>query len=150
MTEPSSDEDNAPPRPRWLGWLIAVVMAAIALGVVNIGWRIMQTSPAEQAAAAQLQRHPELAEGKRLVETSDCMRCHGWERHYVGPSFIDIAQRYRDRPDAAEYLARKIREGGAGEWGSNAVMPRHPHIDAAQSLQMAHWLLAARQPSQNQ
>src|SRR2546427_3589461 len=53
-------------------------------------------------------------------------------------SFQQIAERYRAREDAADYLARKIREGGAGEWG-RAIMPRHPHLDTAQSLQMAAW-----------
>ena len=143
MTDPVDDEENYPPRPRWMGWAIAVVMAAAALGVANIGWRIMKVSPAEQAAEAQAAQHPELAGGKKLVEASDCMRCHGWERHYVGPSFVAIAGRYRDRPDAAEHLARRIREGSVGEWG-NIIMPRHPQINEEQSLQMARWLLATR------
>lgn len=143
MTDPIDDEENYPPRPRWMGWAIAVVMAASALGVANIGWRILKVSPAERAADPQVARHPELAEGKKLVEGSDCMRCHGWERRYVGPSFVAIAERYRGRADAAEYLAGKIRGGGAGEWG-NAIMPRHPQINEDQSLQMARWLLATR------
>src|SRR5256885_12295191 len=63
-----------------------------------------------------------------LVEGNDCLRCHGLVRHYVGPSFQQIAERYRAREDAADYLARKIREGGAGEWG-RAIMPRHPRSE---------------------
>ncbi|MDR3005997.1 MAG: c-type cytochrome [Acidovorax sp.] len=137
------DEDNYPARPRWMGWAIAVFMLAAALGVANIGWRIMKVSPAEQAADALLQQHPELAAGKKLVESSDCMRCHGWERNYVGPAFVSIAERYRSQGDAEAYIARKIREGSVGVWG-NVIMPRHPQIDEAQSLQMAQWLLAVR------
>ena len=79
------------------------------------------------------------------MEGNDCLRCHGLVRHYVGPSFQQIAGRYRGREDAADDLARKIREGGAGEWG-RAIMPRHPHIDTAQSLQMAAWLLSLPSP----
>ena len=107
---PGADDegDDAPQRPRWLGWALVVFMLLVALGVFNIG-------------------------------------CHGLVRHYVGPSFQQIAGRYRGREDAADYLARKIREGGAGEWG-RAIMPRHPHIDTAQSLQMAAWLLSLPSP----
>lgn len=147
---PGADDegDDAPQRPRWLGWALVVFMLLVALGVFNIGWRIMRgpavgatTAPAAAAVTADAQ----LAAGKALVEGNDCLRCHGLVRHYVGPSFQQIAGRYRGREDAADYLARKIREGGAGEWG-HAIMPRHPHIDTAQSLQMAAWLLSLPSP----
>lgn len=147
---PGADDegDDAPQRPRWLGWALVVFMLLVALGVFNIGWRIMRgpavgatTAPAAAAVTADAQ----LAAGKALVEGNDCLRCHGLVRHYLGPSFQQIAGRYRGREDAADYLARKIREGGAGEWG-RAIMPRHPHIDTAQSLQMAAWLLSLPSP----
>ena len=115
-------------------------MLAAALGVANIGWRIMRVSMAEQAADALVQSHPELAAGKKLVEQSDCMRCHGWDRKFVGPAFVSIAEKYRDRADAETYLADKIRGGSVGVWG-NVIMPRHPQISEEQSLLMARWLL---------
>ena len=64
------------------------------------------------------------------------------DRRYVGPAFRQIAARYQDRPDAATYLARKIREGSVGAWGK-VIMPRQSQVDEAQSLQIARWLLAA-------
>ena len=64
MTDPIDDEENYPPRPRWIGWLIGLVMLAAALGVANIGWRIMRVSSAEQATDVLVQNHPELAAGK--------------------------------------------------------------------------------------
>ncbi len=147
---PGADDegDDAPQRPRWLGWALVVFMLLVALGVFNIGWRIMRgpaVGATTAAAAAAVTADAQLAAGKALVEGNDCLRCHGLVRHYVGPSFQQIAGRYRGREDAAEYLARKIREGGAGEWG-RAIMPRHPHIDTAQSLQMAAWLLSLPSP----
>lgn len=129
-------DDAAPPRPRWIGGALVLFMALVVLGLLHVGWRILQPG-----ATAAPQARAELAEGRVLVEGSDCMRCHGMERRYVGPSFRQIAGRYRERADAAAYLARKIRDGGAGEWG-RALMPRHPQITEAQSLQMARWLLA--------
>ncbi|WP_448678012.1 c-type cytochrome [Delftia acidovorans] len=157
---PGADDegDDAPHRPRWLGWALVVFMLLVALGVFNIGWRIMRgpavapvaglPAAAVTAAAdpnAGTDAGPRLLAGKALVEGNDCLRCHGLVRHYVGPSFQQIAERYRAREDAADYLARKIREGGAGEWG-RAIMPRHPHLDTAQSLQMAAWLLSLPSP----
>lgn len=146
MTDFKDDEDNYPARPRWVGWAIVIFMAAAALGVANIGWRIMQVSPAEKAAEALVQQRPELAAGKKLVETSDCMRCHGWDRKYVGPAFVSVAERYRNQADAEQYLAGKIRGGSVGVWG-NVIMPRQMQVNDEQALQIARWLLAA-QPAQ--
>lgn len=159
---PDADDegDDAPHRPRWLGWALVVFMLLVALGVFNIGWRIMRgpavapvaglpaaavAAAADPNAGAGTDAGPRLLAGKAQVEGNDCLRCHGMVRHYVGPSFQQIAERYRAREDAADYLARKIREGGAGEWG-RAIMPRHPHLDTAQSLQMAAWLLSLPSP----
>ena len=63
------------------------------------------------------------------------------ERHYVGPSFQQIAARYRDRADAVDYLAGKIRNGSVGAWG-RTVMPRHPQVTEAQAREMAQWLVS--------
>ena len=73
--------------------------------------------------------------GRALVEASDCLRCHGLERHAVGPGFRQIAARYAGRSDAGEYLAGRIREGSVGVWG-RTLMPRHPQITEAQALQI--------------
>ena len=124
-------DDAAPRRPRWLGGVIVFGMALVVLGMFNVGWRIARPAPAAGAALG----------GKALVQGGDCMRCHGFERQYVGPAFRQIADRYRGRADAADYLARKIREGGGSEWG-RALMPRHPHVTQEQALQMAGWILS--------
>jgi cytochrome c len=146
MTQPQPprgpyDDDAPPQRPRWLGVAIVVFMALIALGVFNLGWLMMRPKPEAPGSDATQQARPEMAAAKALVEGSDCMRCHGVERRFVGPSFAQISQRYAERADAPDYLARKIREGSVGEWG-RTIMPRHPQINEAQALQMAQWVLA--------
>ena len=145
MTDPIDDEENYPLRPRWIGWLIGLVMVASALGVANIGWRIMRVSTAEQAADALVAAKPDLAQARKLTEGADCMRCHGLERKFVGPGFNEIAQKYAAQADAQSYLAGKIRSGSVGVWGS-VIMPRHPQVSEEDALQMARWVMSA-QPS---
>ena len=134
------DDESAPNRPKWIGWAIVIFMLMIAFGVANVGWLIMRPRPAAEAMQAVIDARPELAVGKSLVESSDCMRCHGIERNFVGPSFAAIADRYKSQPDAVELLAGKIRNGSVGVWG-NVIMPRHPQISEEQSRQMADWLM---------
>ena len=146
------DDDTPPPRPRWLGWALIAFGLLVALGMLNLGVRMVlsakpaqadapqqPTSTAPVAGVAEVPQTSSLA-GQALVQASDCLRCHGMDRRYVGPSFRQIADRYREQPDAANYLARKIREGSVGVWG-RTVMPRHPQVNEAQSSDMARWLL---------
>ena len=147
------DDDPPPPRPRWLGWALIAFGLLVALGMLNLGVRMVlsakpaqadapqqPTSTAPVAGVAEVPQTSSLA-GQALVQASDCLRCHGMDRRYVGPSFRQIADRYREQPDAANYLARKIREGSVGVWG-RTVMPRHPQVNEAQSSDMARWLLS--------
>ena len=147
------DDDIPPPRPRWLGWALIAFGLLVAMGMLNLGVRmVLSAKPPQTEApqppsaatpvtgAAEAPQTSSLA-GQALVQASDCLRCHGMDRRYVGPSFRQIADRYREQPDAANYLARKIREGSVGVWG-RTVMPRHPQVNEAQSLDMARWLLS--------
>ena len=147
------DDDTPPPRPRWLGWALIAFGLLITLGMLNLGVRMVLTAkpaladapqqPTSTAPVAGVAEVPQISSlaGQALVQASDCLRCHGMDRRYVGPSFRQIADRYREQPDAANYLARKIREGSVGVWG-RTVMPRHPQVNEAQSSDMARWLLS--------
>ena len=155
------DDDIPPPRPRWLGWALIAFGLLVAMGMLNLGVRMVlsakpaqaeapqppasanpagPTAPAAGASGAAVAPKTTSLAGQALVEASDCLRCHGMDRRYVGQSFRQIAARYQDRPDAAAYLARKIREGSVGEWG-RTVMPRHPKVTEVQAQAMALWVL---------
>ena len=146
------DDDIPPPRPRWLGWALIAFGLLVAMGMLNLGVRmVLSAKPPQTEApqppsaatpvtgAAEAPQTSSLA-GQALVQASDCLRCHGMDRRYVGPSFRQIADRYRAQPDAANYLARKIREGSVGKWG-RTVMPRHPQVTEVQAQAMALWVL---------
>ncbi len=76
-----------------------------ALGQARAGRRTAAaTSTAPVAGVAEVPQTSSLA-GQALVQASDCLRCHGMDRRYV--SIFQIADRYREQPDAANYLARK-------------------------------------------
>lgn len=86
------------------------------------------------------------AEGKRLVEQSDCKSCHAVDRLVNGPSFQAIAQRYRSNVDfAVPSIYRKIIYGGAGNWGKSYMTP-HPQIREEEAIQMALWILSLGDP----
>jgi cytochrome c len=52
-----------------------------------------------------------------LQAKAGCTACHMADRKLVGPSYKDIAAKYRGRSDALAYLTQRVRKGGPGNWG---------------------------------
>ena len=73
-----------------------------------------------------------------LLQKNACLACHGMDSKLVGPSFKDIANKYKERADAVSYLSGKIKAGGQGVWGS-IPMPAQA-LSAAESAQISQWL----------
>ena len=51
-----------------------------------------------------------------LVKISGCSACHDINAKLVGPSWKDIAARYRNDPNAKTVLMAKVRNGSRGAW----------------------------------
>jgi cytochrome c len=82
-----------------------------------------------------------VAQAQQLARSSACFGCHAVERKRVGPALADVAARYRNDPKAADWLAKKIRQGGAGVWGQ-LPMPAHPAMSDSDARLLADWVLA--------
>jgi cytochrome c len=48
----------------------------------------------------------------------------------VGPPYLNVALKYRDRPDALDYLKNKVKTGGGGVWGEIPMPPQIAVKDA--------------------
>jgi cytochrome c len=83
--------------------------------------------------------------GKILMEQSDCKACHGLNNKSVGPSYIEIAKRYRDTD--LGYLTDKIINGGGGVWTTDHVMSAHPQLIREDAAEMVRYILSLSKPS---
>jgi cytochrome c len=86
-------------------------------------------------AAAPAQANADLAKAK------NCMACHAAATRLVGPSYKQIAARYRGQKDAPALLAAKVVKGGAGVWGP-IPMPANPQVSEAEAKALVQWVLA--------
>jgi cytochrome c len=82
--------------------------------------------------------------GKTLIQTSDCKACHQFDTTVVGPSFIAISKRYKDKPSEIPRLASKIITGGAGVWG-NHYMNAHPQLSKEDATNIVNYILSLSQ-----
>ncbi len=79
--------------------------------------------------------------GKELITGSDCRSCHLANEKSVGPSYLDIAEKYRDQSTAVDYLSDKIINGGGGVWGEQA-MAAHPQLSKEEAEKMSQYVLS--------
>jgi len=72
------------------------------------------------------------------------MACHAMDKKLVGPSFKDIAAKYKGQGDAVAKLSDKVRKGGSGVWGP-IPMPPNPDtkIGDVDLKEMLAWILKA-------
>jgi cytochrome c len=58
-----------------------------------------------------------------LLRKSGCFACHTVDKKLVGPALKDIAAKYKGDKGAVAALAKKVRAGGSGTWGTVAMAP---------------------------
>ena len=60
-----------------------------------------------------------------LAKSSGCMTCHDMATKKMGPSYKDIAAKYKGQ-DATAKLMAKVRAGGSGVYGPVPMAPNPP------------------------
>ncbi|MFH0131233.1 c-type cytochrome [Variovorax sp. VaC1] len=78
-----------------------------------------------------------------LATSKNCMSCHAVERKVLGPSFKDVAAKYKDDKGAVDTLAAKIMKGGSGVWGP-VPMPANNQVSEADAKKLAAWVLSTK------
>lgn len=81
--------------------------------------------------------HPGLA----LIRKSDCFNCHAANRRLVGPSFVEIADQYRDQPHQLERSVKRVLEGSTGVWGKIGMLPHQQHT-VSEVTQMVQYVFS--------
>lgn len=77
-----------------------------------------------------------------LINNSDCKTCHTRDVKTVGPAFKQIAERYNPSRSVIDTLARRIRRGSHGHWGTDNNMPAHPSISPNDARTIANYILS--------
>lgn len=80
------------------------------------------------------------ATGKKLIDGSDCAACHSKEKKSIGPSYKEVASKYKGDGTALERLTKKVISGGSGVWGETA-MAGHPQLSANDAAEMVKYIL---------
>ncbi len=68
--------------------------------------------------------------GLVMIRKSDCLNCHAPNRPLVGPSFVQIANKYRDQPHQLQESVKRVLQGSTGVWGKIGMLPHLQHTPA--------------------
>ena len=92
-------------------------------------------APAPASAAPKAESNSEARQAIALLGKHSCTACHGVDKKIVGPGFNEIAKKHAGK---ADYLAAKIKSGGAGVWGP-VPMPAQS-LPEADARTIAAWI----------
>lgn len=76
-----------------------------------------------------------------LAKKANCIACHAMDKKMVGPSWQDVAAKYKGDKGAVAVLSGKIIAGSKGVWGS-APMPPNPKISEAEAKELAKFVMS--------
>ena len=88
------------------------------------------------AAALAVGATGAMANIDEAMNKAGCLACHAKDKKIVGPSFKDIAAKYKGQ-DVVAKLMDKVRKGGAGSFGPIPMSPTGPDKIADADLKAA-------------
>lgn len=77
-----------------------------------------------------------------LAKAKNCMTCHALNKKLVGPSYHDVAAKYKGDKGAVAMLAGKIKSGGKGTWGAIPMPPNK--VTDEEATKLAAWVLSTK------
>lgn len=80
---------------------------------------------------------------EELAKKHGCFACHATDKKLVGPSYKDVAAKYRGDKGAEAKLFDKVKKGGTGVWGT-VPMPPNTHVPDADIKALVKWVLSQK------
>ena len=102
----------------------------------------MKKSLTLAAIALSVAALPALA-NEELAKKNACTACHAIDKKVVGPSFKEVAAKYRNDKGAEAKLVDKVKKGGVGVWGQ-VPMPPNAAVPDADVKALVKWVLSLK------
>ena len=83
---------------------------------------------------------PTAQASEEMAKKYNCLACHQTDKKLVGPSYQEVAAKYKGQADAPDKLAAKVKAGGVGVWGQ-VPMPPNPTVPDADLKALVTWIL---------
>jgi cytochrome c len=78
-----------------------------------------------------------------MMKKNGCNACHSEDKKIIGPSYKDVAAKYKGDAGAVAKLTEKVKKGGTGVWGPEP-MPPNTQVPDADVKKMVELILALK------
>ena len=78
-----------------------------------------------------------------LAKKYNCLTCHAVDKKVIGPSYAEVAAKYKGDAGAEAKLIAKVKNGGSGAWGQ-IPMPPNATVPDADIKTLVKWVLSAK------
>ncbi|MGP1677215.1 MAG: c-type cytochrome [Giesbergeria sp.] len=78
-----------------------------------------------------------------LAKKYNCLACHAVDKKLIGPSYKDVAAKYKGNAGAEAKLIAKVKNGGSGTWGQ-IPMPPNASVPDADVKALVKWVLSIK------
>ncbi|HEU0283488.1 MAG TPA: c-type cytochrome [Gallionella sp.] len=83
-------------------------------------------------------------DGEAMFKQNNCGACHAAASKSVGPALVDIAVKYKGDKGAQAKLEAKVRNGGAGSFGTMPMPATARSISDGDIKTMVTWVLSQK------
>jgi cytochrome c len=80
---------------------------------------------------------------EELAKKHACFACHAVDKKLVGPSYKDVAAKYRADKGAEAKMVEKVKKGGTGVWGQ-VPMPPNGTVPDADIKTLVKWIMSQK------
>jgi cytochrome c len=78
-----------------------------------------------------------------LAKKYNCLTCHAVDKKVIGPSYAEVAAKYKGDAGAEAKLIAKVKNGSTGAWGQ-IPMPPNATVPDADIKILVKWVLSAK------
>ncbi|MFX0556970.1 PQQ-dependent sugar dehydrogenase [Maribacter sp. CXY002] len=88
-----------------------------------------------------------LSKGRAMIDESDCLSCHRVDIRSIGPSYMEVAEKYKNNLKGQREIAQRIINGSVGIWGEHA-MSAHPDLSEQDAALIVDYIIGLIEPKQ--
>ncbi|MEZ5573041.1 MAG: family 16 glycoside hydrolase [Halioglobus sp.] len=107
-------------------------------------------APQAESGHGDLPAAADAAAGESVIANSDCLGCHAANHRVTGPSWSQIAGKFRGKlqDEVVTALAQKVLNGSVNTWGP-VPMPAHPQLSEEQAVAAVTYILGVDEQDAN-